>query len=384
MSIAAETYVESIGHPQVKGSVLALLRAIAKAIPDGQTATPAMRLEEFAIVAGYTERTALRCRDVLEALALLKVHDGGRGIKTARYELRQFGDGARPLVAQPLPLIGRSKPPKAKDQRPEPDLFTDVEAERSDPTFQRSDNLSDLCRKVGSDLSKVRQFVRRLAQQVRQFVRPVLPQGVPITVTATTKNVRTEDLVEKLVVDARDPVQVFLAWWTATFPTYNRGAFNSVDRRRDGPRVQTLLASGRPVAHLQAMAIELWTTTTDGRRKSDRWWIAEVVKVRTIAVLRWKATYLDDVVTRRQHAPSTDDVWRRVLTRLETQVSRDAFHTWIRPLEGVHRGDTIQVGGSAVHVAWVQRHHAERVRQAVEAERPGTRVEFVDAAQKYG
>jgi hypothetical protein len=122
VSSQAEQHVKACTHPKVKGGARALLEAIARSIPEGQTATPSVTLDELA--AGYSVKTASRARELLEAERVIKVHDGGQG-KVARYEILGL-TGERPIMAAPLPLVGRAKPPEAKKPRITSDILSDV------------------------------------------------------------------------------------------------------------------------------------------------------------------------------------------------------------------------------------------------------------------
>lgn len=162
MSRAAEEYVKACTHPKVKGGTRALFDAIAHFVPEGQTTTPVMTLKELAARARHTERTAQTCRDLLEAIGVIKVHEGGRG-KLARYEVVDLA-GERPIIAAPLPLLGRPRPPRTKEPRSSSDLFSDLDEPRSE---------------ISSDLPTaraytVRNFFRSCGQQIGNFFRSVL------------------------------------------------------------------------------------------------------------------------------------------------------------------------------------------------------------------
>ena len=262
MSDAAEREVNACTHPQVKGAALALLTAIARLIPEGQTTTPSMRLEDLAGLAKHTERTARRSRDLLERLRVIQVHDGGQGKPGARYEILQLA-GARPPIAAPLPLRAdlRAAPRRAKEERSTSDLFTDV----ATPT---SEVLSEVPFNIGH-------FFRSWWENIGHFFRrwsPLLDLDL---------SSRSEEVDHARARGA--PVEDFLAWWTATFPS-------TVDAARDGPVVADLLQH-RPVDELQALAALLWTITTDGQPGSDRDWIAR--SDCSIRVLRHKVNFLE-------------------------------------------------------------------------------------------
>lgn len=170
MSGAAVESVRTCTHPRVKRGVRDLFTAIAELIPEGQTTTPPLTLDELAAQAQHSGRTAQKCRDVLEEIGAIKVHDGGRG-KVARYEILDLA-GAKPLTAAPLPLLGRPKPPRTKEQRSGSDLFSDVEAIEQRSTSEVS---SDVPTNVGTFFrrwsAKVGLFFRRGAPPWRRLVR---------------------------------------------------------------------------------------------------------------------------------------------------------------------------------------------------------------------
>jgi hypothetical protein len=134
MSAAAEELAKACTHPKVKGSRRALLDTIAKLIPEAQTMTPPITLEELARLAGYYEMTFRQARDFLVTVGVLRIVGGGRG-RPASYELLALpGAGDDPS----LPLIGAT--PRRSRATPGPDLF--------DPP--RSDQFADAVR--GDDI----------------------------------------------------------------------------------------------------------------------------------------------------------------------------------------------------------------------------------------
>lgn len=182
MSGAAIESVRTCTHPRVKRGVRDLFNAIAELIPEGQTTTPPLTLDELAAQAQHSGRTAQKCRDVLEEIGAIKVHDGGRG-KVARYEILDLA-GAKPLTAAPLPLLGRPKPRRTKEERSGSDLFSDVEAIEQRSTSEIS---SDVSRNVGTFFrrwsAKVGTFFRRCAPPWRRLVRARDVQQLKTTTT---------------------------------------------------------------------------------------------------------------------------------------------------------------------------------------------------------
>lgn len=401
MSDDAVRHAKAWTHPKATRSIHLFFEAIADRIPQGQTTTPLLTLDELSTASHQVERTARTNRDFLVGIGQVKVHDGGRGIKDARYEMLQLTNGERPIVPAPLPLLGRPKPPKpkkAKGQWRTSDLFADLEAQRSDQTSdlvadvaQTSDLVADVWQKVGSGC-------RRWIAKVGSGCRRLLPHGGP---PATTKYVRTDLLEEeKLVVvadaPARDPADALMTWFEETYPTVHHGASCTVDRSRDGPLVRELLRRpGRTVERLQAMTWLLWSITTDGVFKSDPWWIAERVAVRNIYILHRKADYLDGELTRReQEAASQRDIWAEVLQEVAKRVPTDVFHTWFKSSALVDvRGEVVVVrlkdDPAEHHLAanWIQRNFADVLAESVATVQVGAMVEFEFIAaerKKYG
>jgi hypothetical protein len=413
MSAAAEELAAACTHPKVKGSPRALLNALAKRIPDGQTMTAPITDKELAAVTGYDERTIRTARDVLEEVGVIRV-DGGQG-RPATYELLALpGAGAPPEL--PLRADLREAPKREPAPTPLFDVANEVTAVDEDqpaPTGLASTRAYT----VGS-------FFRRVVKQPRIFFpmfvgnfgsffrsgRHVLQDDRP-----TTKYVHLDlrSGAEKTVgggaARARDATttddgttaDAFLTWFSQTYPSANQGALYRIDADREGPLVGALLRSGYSLAHLEAMTLLLWEVTSDGVVNSDRWWIAERVRVRGIRVLHQKANFLDAELRRRALVAARDregqlrlverdvdptavdnDIWVRTLARIERQVTRHQFYTWFRHTVLVRdRGDVIEVGkpgdGSDLVADWLQRHFAGVVQEAIAAERPGTRVEFV-------
>lgn len=122
MSGAAEQAVKTYAHPKVKGSARRLLEVIATQIPEGQTMTPPLRIEDLATLMDYGEPTARRRRQTLVAAGAVRIVDGGQG-QVSRYELLLLphARGDDPV----LPLIGAAAPPRARRPRlsHDPTLF---------------------------------------------------------------------------------------------------------------------------------------------------------------------------------------------------------------------------------------------------------------------
>jgi hypothetical protein len=412
MSRAAEDYVNASTHPTVKGATRALLLAIAKHIPEGQTTTPPMTLPDLAVTAHHTGRTAQTCRNLLETAGLVKVHDGGRGNK-ARYEVLHI-DGERPPIAASLPLradLRDAKVRRTKEQRSTSDLFADnigsyvanigsYVAPTSEETainvgsfFLRS---WTVLKKVGSFFLRwrPRTIKERSTSEEISYVHPDRTKEQRSTsevfsyvgAPTTSSTYRSEEEVPARARDGDDAdladTDAFLAWWTANYPTHNRGALTSVDAHRDGPIVLSLIHPGRRLERLQALALVLWQVTADGR--GDAEWIAK--SDRSLRVLRHKVNFLERELAQQ---PAPRDVWVDVLAGIEKKVNRHSFHTWWKDSALVDdRGEVILVqliGDPDRHELfkdWVQKHYAGVLAESLAAVRPGARVEFVAAERQ--
>ncbi len=129
MSRAAEDYVDACVHPEVKGGVLALLKAIAQLIPEGQTTTPVIGMGALAAQARLHRVTVVSRLKVLLAIGVVHVIDGGQG-RVGRYTIVPIA-GVRPLTEPELPLRADLRPvPRRPRPRPlvidtTPGLFDD-------------------------------------------------------------------------------------------------------------------------------------------------------------------------------------------------------------------------------------------------------------------
>lgn len=127
MSGAAHDCVRACTHPQVKGPTRALFDAIAHFVPEGETTTPFIGMKkDLAPQARLHRRTVVTHLGILVEIGEVKVIDGGQG-RPARYQIVHL-DGARPMVAAPLPLRAdlQPVPPRARPALPEDttgDLF---------------------------------------------------------------------------------------------------------------------------------------------------------------------------------------------------------------------------------------------------------------------
>jgi len=137
MSTAAVERVKTYSHPHVKGSARRLLEVIATQIPEGQTMTPPLRIEDLAALMDYGEPTARRRRQTLLEVGAVRILGGGQG-QVSRYELLLLPDarGADPV----LPLIGAAAPPRARRPRASdgPTFFDTPPADTSDHEGERT------------------------------------------------------------------------------------------------------------------------------------------------------------------------------------------------------------------------------------------------------
>jgi hypothetical protein len=186
VSRAAEDYVETLPF---KGSALELLRTIAKRIPEGQTTTPPSTTDELAAPAKQSEKTVRRNRDALIRDRVISVHDGGRG-NVARYEILNLA-GKRPPTPAPLPLLGRPKPPRTKEQRKTLVTLTNLFDETLVKVTNDRDNWWARIVNVGQTLVKVtNDRAYALGQNVRRLIPPWL-RLVRARDVHTFKNVHT-------------------------------------------------------------------------------------------------------------------------------------------------------------------------------------------------
>jgi hypothetical protein len=119
MSAAAEAAASlTIGRLKLKGSRYALVKTLATLIPEGETMTAPISIEDLAARAGYYDQAIRQARDDLVELHALRIIGGGRG-RLGSYELLDLpGAGQHDPT---LPLIGRVRPRPSRAA--EPDLF---------------------------------------------------------------------------------------------------------------------------------------------------------------------------------------------------------------------------------------------------------------------
>jgi hypothetical protein len=180
LSGAAEEAVKAFTHPEVKGSARALLEKLAAQIPEGQTMTAPIALEEFVAMTGYSDKSTRDARDVLVRAGVVRVVGGGQG-RRASYELLLLsGAGMDPV----LPLIGPAKPPRpSSQQKPSatPDLFSLPAREEI-----RANNIGNFYRSTMFNIGSLYRswcvyfgsFYRSCVLNIGNFYRSSLPQGV--------------------------------------------------------------------------------------------------------------------------------------------------------------------------------------------------------------
>jgi len=312
MSAAAEELAKACN---VKGSRRALLDTIATLIPEGQTMTPPIALEDLAARAGYYEMTMRQARDRLVGAGMLRVVGGGRG-RPASYELLALpGAGDAPS----LPLIGAT--PRRSRSTAGPDLFDPPHGDQ----FSDAVRVDDIGTKYRTPTENVGKKYRTLVDELGTFYRTLLAivskfgtfyrtvlkkvgtkyrTPTPVVDVGSRARARSaEEIQEEEAARARE-VEAFLDWFEAEYPVHHDGARCSLERAPDGLRIRVLLQRGRTIDRLKAMTAVLWTLTTDGVKGSDRWFIAERVSVRNIWLLHRKADFLDAEVSRRASPPA--------------------------------------------------------------------------------
>lgn len=276
VSLAAIRYVaERCRHELVGGSVKNLLWVVAYLVVKGEKTTPEVWLGTLKDMTGDDLRTVQRARDVLcsPAVGELKIHVGAA--KRVVYELAKFEVQGE--------LFGL-RTPGQDDSRHHDKL--------SRSPVRHHVKLS---RSIASDCRDVTTNCRDVEQPL--YVRTLEEEEEPSS---------SEQASEKEPSGTEgQELQRFLAWWTSTYPTENRGRV-SIIRTCDRVAARILLQSGLTVERMQAMAIALWRTTSDGRaargsfKGSDRWWIAEIAEKggRSISTLLHKADFLQGEVER--------------------------------------------------------------------------------------
>ncbi len=319
MSDAAKKCVDACTHPLVKGAALALLRAIADLIPEGQTTTPPVDIEDLAARARQHESTARRRRDLLVGIKEIRVLDGGQGRPGARYELVHL-TGERPISPAPLPLVGAA-PRRARTPKPaDPTTPTLFEETTITPTSEdRAINFGLFARSTSGFLREVGIVLRafcakwtwrtKIERSTSGFLREVepvalpepAPLGVPIPdgLLLSTKKEEVVHVPEPSSVfsdavassEPSDDVRALLAWWLAEFPRRRNGARYTL-KAWDARKAAELL-KGRTFDHVQQMCILAMTWPSGGRDD----WLATCQDFGLAAVL-WKATLLDEEVRR--------------------------------------------------------------------------------------
>lgn len=444
MSAAAEALVTDWldRYPKVKGCRRDLARLLATLIPEGDTMTPPITVEELAARSGYYEQAIRRARNFLVKVGVVRV----TSTRPARYELCALPGAAAPPASfswradlreaprrpplLPTPLFdaaeGSDAARTSENHRVEPTPTSDYHwlgsgtFHRFAVTIQRwvaeFVTLTGTFHWLGGSApgEKYRSSPHVLqdegATTKYQDLDPVVVKtgegGVARARDATAPDddaTMPDD--DATMVDV-DPVDMpgadgFLVWFELAYPRYNNGARCHVDSVRDGPLVSALIHRGYARPQLEAMALLLWATTTDGVVNSDRWWIAERVGVRDVRILHRKADYLDLELHRRELVATPqsggqlrlahreldptavdNDVWRRTLERIETKVNRHTFYTWFRATVLVRdRGDVVEVAqpgaDSATFAAQLRGRFDGVVQEAIAEVRPSTRVEFV-------
>lgn len=412
MSAAAEESAAiTIRQLNLKGSRRALLEKIAELIPEGQTMTAPIAIEDVATLAGYHEQSMRRAARFLVTIGALRIVGGGQG-RQASYELLALpGAGADPL----LPLMGRARPP-ARPSPPSGPLFDHPAADVESATAHGVDDVraNDVVQKYRCWWRNIVHFARcwsarcvayfvhfgtfarstvlNFVQKYRSGVANIVhfARSTRTAVGVGSRAPAREDLKNKYeeVVDARArEADAFVAWFETEYAARHDGARCTIERAPDGGRVYDLLRRGRTVDRLKAMTLLLWSVTTDAVQGSDRWYIAERVPVRNIWLLHRKADFLDLEVTRALAAVAPEpDVWTEILHRIELKLDRHTFYKWFRGTElAEDHGHYLTVAAKTdLDVGWIQRHYADVVRAAAGDVRPGLRVDFVSPLAKTG
>lgn len=270
MSWFAVHYVlRKSSHPLVKGVPKFLLLVISYFVRTNHTITPLLSIRQLQDLLGVDEKTIRRNRDLLCSPDVGELTRHVHGKREAFEMLKLCG---------PL-FVDRRFDYASRIRANSPDLAAGVTTQiRANSPDLR--NIRAICPDVSARTYKV------LEEEVgsKPSSSPV-PRNLP-----------------QLLVE----VQRFVDWWTVTYPTENIGALSNI-RDCDRDAAYELLQSGRTVERLQLMAIAMWRIVSDGRRGSNRWYIA-VDSDRSIRVLQQKADFLDQEVGRlKLDAPSNGE-----------------------------------------------------------------------------
>ncbi len=138
MSDAAKQRVAACTHPSVKDGVRKVFEAIAHFVPEGQTTTPIMKMDDLAVEAHVHRITVWRKVGDLVDLGEVEVLDRAPG-RQARYRIVHL-DGPPPIADVPLPLRAdlRSVPKPRRPsptEPPIPGLLDDPAGEGEDPAI---------------------------------------------------------------------------------------------------------------------------------------------------------------------------------------------------------------------------------------------------------
>jgi hypothetical protein len=406
VSAAAEIYARTV---LVKGSARALLEALAQLIPEGQTTTPLIGMDALADRARCTRRTVLTQLQVLVEAGELEVVDGGSG-RIARYTLVHV-DGARPMTPAPLPLLGTAPPPRVS--RPStspssstPDLF-DLPAP-STSGDQTAINLRNFF--TGWVREPVIFFHRLLGglatpvKKLRRFTRAERSNGdQPAQKDHRLTPIERSDREEPVKKDHRlaDVVRTTTTTSTTTARETTNAPTCGPWHAWCGGRVH--VPKNQHKEFLRRLSRQPGETDAALEARAFACYAAELATIpddQSIAIKSefdfWRprfATMLAAAAPVRRdptiHQVAAGDVWADVLRVIDLKVNRHAFHSWFVPTALVEdRGSVIVIAGPAAHgdlfVDWIEKHYGDVVREAVEAVRPGTRIEFVRQQRKSG
>lgn len=170
MSNAAEHYVKGRVHPKLKGGARALLVIIAQHVPEGETTTPPIGMEDLARHARLHRSTVWRRLELLVELGELQVIDRAPG-RVARYHLVHLA-GPAPLVTSPLPLLGAAPRP-ARPIDGTMDLFASPSEERAINLLQNATgSRPNLLQKI-TGWGEARAI--NLLQKITGWFQPVAP-----------------------------------------------------------------------------------------------------------------------------------------------------------------------------------------------------------------
>ncbi len=384
VSDAAKQRVAACTHPSVKDSVRKVFDAIAHFVPEGQTATPVIGMDDLAAHAHLHRITVWRNLGDLVDSGEVHILDRTPG-RRARYQVVHLA-GSAPMTPTPLPLVGAVPPPRPpRRSRRTPDA-TPTLFDALTPTpggEQPAINLlhqpvapvarwwSNLLHLLHVNLLHLLQR-RRLSDQpvAREPVAPVAGQGGGVTPRARDVHTFKKEDVHTHTAAPPEPVAQAPPSPTIVHPWHAWCGLVCMPQALHDEWIR----KGHDPSWLMAFYPRRCAAIPEGDR----------ITVNDFTF--WRAALKDELAAPSARASPTADqpsveeaVWMEILRRIESTVSRHVYHTWFASSALLAiTGDRIQVLVPSEDVAtFIRKHHGEELRAAVESVRPGARVELV-------